>query len=98
MQLSCKTRATGVRILLFGLRYFGGEIRILSPHLQLTASGPSIWTRISFLYQINDFITPYSQNMSLGYRRLNFTDTLAKDFDVSLIIDVQNDKNQMIKK
>ena len=35
-------------VLLFGLRYFGGEIRILSLHLQLTASGPfcggkSVW-------------------------------------------------------
>ena len=38
--VSSKKRATGVRILLFGLRYFGREISILSPHLQLTASGP----------------------------------------------------------
>ena len=41
VQLSFKTRATGVRILLFGLRYFGGEIRILSPYVQLSASGPA---------------------------------------------------------
>ena len=31
---------------LFDLRYFGGEIRILSPHLQLTASGPASWTYV----------------------------------------------------
>ena len=32
-----KYHATAVRILLFGLRYFGSAIRILSAHLLLTA-------------------------------------------------------------
>ena len=54
VQLSSKKRATGVRILLFELRYFGGDIGILSPHLQLTASGPNkLRKKRKFAYYAN---------------------------------------------
>ena len=38
--LAVKIMATAVRVVLFGLRYFAGEISILSAHLPLTASCP----------------------------------------------------------
>ena len=43
-----------MRILLFELRYFGGDIGILSPHLQLTASGPNkLRKKRKFAYYAN---------------------------------------------
>ena len=47
LYISSKSRVKTTRILMFGLRYFVGAIRILTAHLLLTASGPLKWLTTS---------------------------------------------------
>ena len=63
LTISSKSRVQTRRILLFGLRYFVGAIRISPPHLLLTTIGPYILLPFLFSTKMRDFFLSNSNQI-----------------------------------